>query len=119
MVHASALSPLQKEQVTKLNENKCMWGWNTKKPIKLDGNDTTTLHTIPTSCAILPQLTQIYFVCLLVVCRGLWKAVQWVVLGVHVDVDGEWVMLWVTAMYNVLAILSLTNVVCLACMQKL
>ena len=54
-----------------------------KKPTKLDGNDTTTLHTIPASCAILPPLTQIYFVCLLVVCRGLWKAVQWVVLGVH------------------------------------
>ena len=44
---------------------------------------------------------------------------QWVVLGVHVDVDGEGVMLWVTAIYNVLAILSMTNVVCLACMQKL
>ena len=44
---------------------------------------------------------------------------QWVVLGVHVDADGEWVMLWVTAMYNVLAILSMRNVVCLACMQKL
>ena len=28
----------------------------------------------------------------------------WVVLGVHVDVHGEWVMLWVAAMYNVLAI---------------
>ena len=38
-------------------------------------------HTIPTSCAILPPLTQICFVCLLVMCRGLWK---WVVLGVHV-----------------------------------
>ena len=42
--------------------------------------------------------------CLLVVCEGLWKAVWWVVLGVHVDVHGEWVMLWVAAMYNVLAI---------------
>ena len=32
-------------------------------------------HTIPTSCAILPLLTQICFVCLLAVCRGLWKSV--------------------------------------------
>ena len=40
-------------------------------------------HTIPTSCAILPPLTQICFVCLLVVCReGLWKAVGSVVVGV-------------------------------------
>ena len=31
----------------------------------------------------------------------------WVVLGVHVDVHGEWVMLWVAAMYNVLAVLSI------------
>ena len=31
----------------------------------------------------------------------------WVVLGVHVDVHGEWVMLRVAAMYNVLAILSM------------
>ena len=37
----------------------------------------------------------------------------------HVDVHGEWVMLWVAAMYNVLAMLSRTDVVCLACMQKL
>ena len=43
----------------------------------------------------------------------------WVVLRVHVDVDGEWVMLWVAAMYNVLAVLSMIDVVCLACMQKL
>ena len=43
----------------------------------------------------------------------------WVVLGVHVDVHGEWVMLWVAAMYNVLAILSMADMVCLACMQKL
>ena len=32
---------------------------------------------------------------------------------------GEWVMLWVAAMYSVLAILSMTDEVCLACMQKL
>ena len=77
------------------------------------------LFTILTSCAILPLLTQICLVSLLVVCRGLWKAVWWVVLGVHVDVHGEWVMLWVAAMYNVLATLSMADMVCLACMQKL
>ena len=42
-----------------------------------------------------------------------------VVLGVHVDVHGEWVTLWVTAMYNVLAILTMADMVCLASMQKL
>ena len=41
-------------------------------------------HTFPTPCAILPPLTQICFAFFLVVCRGLWKAVWWVVLGVHV-----------------------------------
>ena len=70
-------------------------------------------------CAILPPLTQICFAFFLVVCRGLWKAVWWVVLGVHVGVHGEWVMLWVGAMYNVLAILSMADVVSLACMHKL
>ena len=30
-----------------------------------------------------------------------------------------WVMLWVAAMYSVVAILSMVDVVCLACMQKL
>ena len=53
------------------------------------------------------------------ICRGLWKAVWWVVLGVHVDVHEDWVTLWVAAMYNVLAILSMADTVCLACMQKL
>ena len=43
----------------------------------------------------------------------------WVVLGVHLDVHEDWVMLWVAAMYNVLAILSMADTVCLACMQKL
>ena len=38
---------------------------------------------------------------------------------VHVDVYGEWVMLWVAAMYNLVAILSLADMVCLAYMQKL
>ena len=51
--------------------------------------------------------------------RGLWKTVLWVVLGLHVDVRGEWVMLWGAAMYIVLAILSTADMVCLACMQKL
>ena len=73
---------------------------------------TQHFHTIPTSCAILPLPTQICFVCLLVVCRRLWKVVWWVVLGVHVDVHGECVMLWMAAMYNVLAILSIADMVC-------
>ena len=47
----------------------------TLKPTKLEGNDTTTLSHHPTSCVILPPLTQICFVCLLVVCRRLWKEV--------------------------------------------
>ena len=51
--------------------------------------------------------------------RGLWKTVLWVVLGLHVDVRGEWVMLWGAAMYIVLAILSTADMVCLPCMQKL
>ena len=83
------------------------------------GMTSQHFHIIPTSCVILPLVTQICFVCLLVMCRGLWKAVWWVVLGVHVDVHWEWVILWVAAMYNVLAILSMADMVCLACMQKL
>ena len=43
-------------------------------------------HTIPSSCAILLPLTQICSARFLIVCRGLWKAVWWEVLGVHVDV---------------------------------
>ena len=47
------------------------------------------IHTIPTSCAILPTMS--------VVCiAGLWKAMGRVV--VHVDVHGECVTLWVAAM---------------------
>ena len=46
-------------------------------------------------------------------------SVVWVMLGVHVDVHEDWVMLWVAAMYNVLAILSMADTVCLGCMQKL
>ena len=60
-------------------------------------------HTIPTSCAICHHLHK-YALCSLVVCReGLWKAVGWVVVGVyivHLDVHGEWVMLWVAALYT-------------------
>ena len=89
-----------------------------KKPTKLDGNDTTTLSHHP---YILCHFAATYtnMVCVLVVCRGLWKAVLWVVLGVYVDVHGEWVMLWVASMYNVLAVLSMADMDCLACMQKL
>ena len=43
----------------------------------------------------------------------------WVVLGVHVEEHGEWVMSWKAAMYNVVALLSVADMVCLACMQKL
>ena len=35
-------------------------------------------------------------------------------LGVHVDVHEDWVMLWVAAMYNVLAILSMADMAVLA-----
>ena len=38
-------------------------------------------HTILTSCAICHRLHK-YGLCLLVACRGLWKAVGWVVVGV-------------------------------------
>ena len=38
---------------------------------------------------------------------------------VNVDAHREWVMLWVVAMYNVVAILSMADMVCLACMYKL
>ena len=31
----------------------------------------------------------------------------------HVDVHGEWVMLWMAAMYNVLAIQTMADMVCL------
>ena len=67
-------------------------------------------HTISTSCAIVLLLTQICFVCLLVVCRGLWKTVLWVVLGLHVDVHGEW---------GGCNVQCTCYMVCLACMQKL
>ena len=43
----------------------------------------------------------------------------WVVLGVYVDVHGEWVILWVAANCNILGILSLVGMVCLACVRKL
>ena len=58
----------------------------------------------------IPPLTQIRFACFLVVSRGLWKAVWWVVLGVHVDVHGEWV---VCGWLQCTICLSMTDVVCL------
>ena len=65
-----------------------------------DENDTTTLHTIPTSCAILLPLSQIRFVFVSCVQR---KVVEGSHVGsrgcvVHVDVHGELVMLSVAAM---------------------
>ena len=36
----------------------------------------------------------------------------------HVDLHGEWVRLRVAAMYNVLAILSVADMVCLACCRN-
>ena len=35
------------------------------------------------------------------------------------DVHGEYVMSWVAAMYNVVAILNMADMVCLDCMPKL
>jgi len=69
-----------KSQKSFLNENKRMYVWNPKKTKnKRDGMTPQHFHVIPTSCTILLPLTQICFVCLLVVCReGLWKAVWWV-----------------------------------------
>ena len=98
-----------RNETLKNDQTRREWHHNTSTP---------SLHLVP----FLPPLTQRCFVCLLVVCRGLWKAVCWVVLGVHVDVHGEWVMLWVVAMYNVLAVLYWAwqiRMVSLACMQKL
>ena len=57
---------------------------------------TPSLHLVP-----FWLLTQICFVCLFVVCRGLWKAVWWVLVDVH----GEWLMLWVAAMYSTMYLL--------------
>ena len=39
--------------------------------------------------------------------------------GSACDLHGEWVILWVAAMHIVHAILSMADVVCLACMYKL
>ena len=56
-----------------LNENKCMYGWNPQKPIKVDGNDTTTLSHQPYILCHFADLHK-YALCLLVVYRGgLWK----------------------------------------------
>ena len=58
----------------------------------------------------------VFVSCVQRVVEGVW----WdVVLGVYVDVHGEWVILWVAANCNVLCILSVVGMVCLACVQKL
>ena len=38
---------------------------------------------------------------------------------VHADVHGEWAMMWVAAMYNLVAILSMADMLCPVCVQKL
>ena len=70
------------------------------EPSKSNKLDPKHFHTIPTSCAILPPLTQICFVFVSCVQR---KVVEGSVVGsggcvVHFDVHREWVMLWVAAM---------------------
>ena len=69
-------------------------------------------HTIPTSCAIFAK----YALCLLlVVCTGeLWKAVGWVVLGVECMLMCRGVC-YVVGGCNVVAILSMADMVCLEC----
>ena len=77
---------------------------------------TPSLHLVPI-CHHLHK----YALCLLAVCRVVESSVVCSGAGcvAHVDVHGERVMLWVAAMYNVVVILSMAGVVCLACMQKL
>ena len=55
-------------------------------------------HTIPTSCGVLLPLTQ-YALFVSCVHRGVVEGGGEGSAGcvVHVDVQGEWVMLWVTA----------------------
>ena len=94
-------------------------GWNPKKPTELDGDDTTTLSYHPYILCLFAA-TYINMLCGFVSCVQ--RVVEGSVVGsavVHVDVHEDWVMLWVAAMYNVLAILSMADTVCLACMQKL
>ena len=68
------------------------------------------------SYAILPPLTNL-FVSFVRVIEGSGVGSAWSV--VHVDVQGEWVMLWGAAMYNLVATLSVGDMVCLACMLEL
>ena len=60
-----------------------MYGWNPQKPAKIDGNDTT-IHNIPTSCAILPTAMP---------CCCIGGLRQWggysAGCGMHLDVHGE------------------------------
>ena len=87
------------------------------KPTKLDLEWPKTLSHHPTSSAYLLSLTQICFVFVSCVQRRVVEGSQ---LGsggcvVHVDVHGEWVMLWVAV-----ATLSMADRVCLpVTMQKL
>ena len=69
----------------------CRDGTLKNQPKKM-GMTPQSIHTIPISCAILLTM--------LVVCiGGLWKAVGEGSAGcvVHVDVHGEYLMLWVAA----------------------
>ena len=85
---------------------------------KLDGNDTTTLSHNPYILCHFAAYTNMC--CVFVSCvQRVVEAVWWVVLEVYVDVHREWVILLVAANCNVLGILSLVGMVCLACMQKL
>ena len=76
------------------------------------GMTSQHFHTIPTSCTILPSLTQICLVFVSCVQRVVQGSVKGSV--VHVDVHGEWVMLWMAAMYIVVAIQTMADMVCLA-----
>ena len=93
-----------------LKTNRTRWEWMTPQHF----------HTIPTSCAILPPLTQICYVfvsCVQIrVVEG--SGVSTGGCVVHFDVHGEWVT-YVVGCWNVVAILSMADLVCLECMQKL
>ena len=78
----------------------------TLKPSKLDGNDTTTLSHHPhILCHFAATYTNVLCVCSCLqkrVVEG--SGVGSAGCEVHVDVHGECVMLWIAAMYNVVAI---------------
>ena len=95
-----------------MNESKHMLRWTRWE--SHHNTFTRSLHLVPFSCHL-----HKYALCLLVVCREvLWKAVGSVVVGVHVDVHGK-CMGYVVGGCNVVAILSMPDMICLACMQKL